>query len=163
MICLCNLYCKVYKSLRAPQYIPSLELVFPPDHYLRLVLCLGSLSPFRVFAVEPPRSSVCLPLVTPASLQASIVPSCVYSVVWLVADKTYLTTALTPLSVHLTELPAARRRSRRSRMWPDRRRLMRGAFGIGDGDRRVVSFGTVARGERVVRSGTGLCGVDVLV
>ena len=86
MFCLCNLYCKVYKSLRAPQYISSLELVFPPDHYLRLVLCPGSLSPFRVFAVEPPRSSVCLPLVTPASLQASVVPSCVYSVVWLVAD-----------------------------------------------------------------------------
>ena len=86
MFCLCNLYCNVYKSLRAPQYIPSLELVFPPDHYLRLVLCPGSLSPFRVFAVEPPRSSVCLPLVIPASLQASVVPSCVYSVVWLVAD-----------------------------------------------------------------------------
>ena len=76
---------------------------------------------------------------------------------------TCLTTALMPLSVHLTGLPAARRRSKRSRMWPGRRRLMRGAFGIGDGDRRVVSFGTVARGERVVRSGTGLCGVDVLV
>ena len=91
MFCLCNLYCKVYKSLRAPQYIPSLELVFPPDHYLRLVLCPGSLSPFRVFAVEPPRSSVCLPLVTPASLQASVVPSCVYSVVWLVADNPSLT------------------------------------------------------------------------
>ena len=69
------------------QWISSLELVFPPDHYLRLVLCPGSLSPFRVFAVEPPRSSVCLPLVTPASPQASVVPSCVYSVVWLVADK----------------------------------------------------------------------------